>query len=215
MTHNDTRTMLNLAALIFGAVLGLLAAVALSGCATSRSDIYAALDEIIAAYDEWQAQRPPKPAEPSAPAEPTPDTPAAPADDALDYALLRWSYGGFHGAGAVRDLVTLADLRLDAGGARYRWDVDLSAWGIAHTDADALACAFLRNESGAWVGGKFDWVSSSRTYRDFKHFGSAAPSSGYNGWSLQGIPNPTQLALVVVSRDGRRRSNVLVGEWRR
>lgn len=68
----------------------------------------------------------------------------------------------------------------------------------------------MQNNSGAWVGGKFDWISSSRRSRDFVNV-----YSGYAGWSLADVPNPCQAAFVIVSPDGKKRSNVIAGTWSR
>ena len=38
---------------------------------------------------------------------------------------------------------------------------------------------------------------------------------GYGGWSLANVPNPCPAAFVIISSDGKKRSNVLVGSWSR
>ena len=122
----------------------------------------------------------------------------------------QWKYGGFNGANAVEDKVKIELVGITPAGISYRWVTDLSAWGVSHTDASqVLACAFVRNNAGEYVGGKFDWVSSSRSYRGFSHL------SNYSGWTLKDVPNPTTLYFVVVHKDGRRRSNYIKTEWKR
>jgi hypothetical protein len=200
---NDDRAQLNLedmAAFILGALLALLAVALLSGCSTIRD----AVDE----YRDWRDSQTNAPAVPPDVPPATPDTPAA---DEADYSAFTWAYGGFNGARAALDKPRIESLRMNGmSGLSYRWaGPDLSAWGIAHTDAAALACLFVRRADGSWVGGKFDWISSSRTTRDFKNLG------GYKGWTLAGIPNPCKAAFVIVSADGRRRSNVITADWRR
>ena len=106
--------------------------------------------------------------------------------------------------------VAISGLSFRANALSFRYDRNLSAWGLSNGDAGALCCLFVKRSDGRWVGGKFDWVSTSRTTRDLSHV-----RSGYNGWSLSGVPNPCEAAFVIVSRDGRRRSNVLLGTWRR
>lgn len=133
--------------------------------------------------------------------------------DEAPYADFQWRYGGERLPGARNDgSVVIALKKLSAGGIDFTWEKNLSAWGISHDHADALVCAFVQDSSGQWLGGKFDWISSSRTFRDFGHLSGA---EAYKGWNLEGIPNPTQLAFVVVERTGRRRSNVITADWRR
>lgn len=135
--------------------------------------------------------------------------PAANIDEA-NYDEFTWKYGGEDFSKAQYDgsvIVRLVDIGKND--IYYLWERNLSNWGLAWAQADAVACAFLLNKDGQWVGGKFDWTSSSRTDRDFGHF------TNYKGWSLADIPNPTQMAFVVVEDGGRRRSNVITGTWTR
>ncbi len=162
------------------------------------------------------APEPAPAAEPEPAAEPAPDTPAptpAPAagvGDAVPYGSLKWTFGGVNGSGAVQSGVQISGLRFSSNGFSFKYDRDLSAWGLSHNDAGALACFFVQKSSGEWVGGKFDWISSSRTSRDLKHC-----TGGYGGWNLAGVPNPANAAVVIMTADGKRRSNVLSGVWRR
>jgi hypothetical protein len=66
-----------------------------------------------------------------------------------------------------------------------------------------VACLFCYS-GGKWVGGKFDWVSTSRRTRDFKNI-----HEGYHGWSPTVFKNATAYAFVIVSKDGKSRSNVI------
>ena len=134
-----------------------------------------------------------------------------PADvDAVDFALLQWKFGGVDGSKAKLDSPRVADLRASDSSIRYTWKTGLSGWGLANADAGALACLFVERSDGSIVGGKFDWVSTSRSSRGLENvFG------GYNGWSLEGVPNPTRICFVVLSADGRKRSNVVSAEWSR
>ena len=210
---NDDHEYWNGLAITVGAAAALCAALLLCGCSTIRD----AVDE----YRDWRDSQTNAPAVPPAvppgapdapPATPgTPTQPDTPAADEADYSAFSWAYGGFNGSRAALSEPRIASLRMNGmSGLSYRWaGPNLSAWGIAHTDAAALACLFVQRADGSWVGGKFDWISSSRTTRDFKNLG------GYNGWTLAGIPNPCRAAFVIVSADGRRRSNVITADWRR
>lgn len=142
----------------------------------------------------------------------TPTTPGInPYADAVSYGSFNWVYGGFNGAGAPHSGVNISGLRFTADTLYFTYNNDISAWGMSSGDAGgALACLFVQNTAGQWVGGKFDWISSSRTSRGLSHC-----LSGYGGWSMAGIPNPCQAAFVIVSPGGKMRSNVLVGTWTR
>ena len=131
--------------------------------------------------------------------------------DEVPFMSLNWVYGGFKGGDARMDGVTIGGLKMKPDGMSFKWENDLSAWGIANEDASqALACLFVQTGGGEWVGGKFDWISSSRKTRDFKNI-----YEGYNDWSLANVPNPCAAAFVVVSKDGKKRSNVIRGMWQR
>jgi len=144
------------------------------------------------------------------PPTPPPEEPTTPgaAVDALDYSLLKWQYGGVRFGGAKLDAPRLSSLRSNGSKLSYRWDVGLKAWGLSDGDAGAICAVFFERSPGQWVGGKFDWVSTSRSSRELKHVES------YSNWPSSGIKLPWRgkVAYVVVSADGKRRSNVLVTE---
>ena len=135
-----------------------------------------------------------------------------PADlDAVDFASLVWKFGGVDGSKAKLSAPRISGLKAGKESISYKWDVTLSAWGLDDDDSDnALACWFVTREDGSIVGGKFDWISTSRKTRDFKNV-----LTGYQGWSLEGVPNPCQAYFVVVSKDARKRSNIVATEWKR
>ena len=194
MNDDHEKILAVMASFILGAVLALIAvALLLCGCSTVRN----AVDE----YRDWRGSHTNAPAVP----------PGAPAADEAEYDTFTWAYGGFDGSRAALSEPRIESLRMNGmSGLSYRWaGPNLSAWGLGHTDAGALACLFVRRSDGSWIGGKFDWISTSRTTRDFKNLG------GYQGWTLEGIPNPCRAAFVIVSADGRRRSNVITADWRR
>ncbi|MBR1609171.1 MAG: hypothetical protein IJ678_06095 [Kiritimatiellae bacterium] len=118
-----------------------------------------------------------------------------------------WCYGGFKGGAAVEDpAVQIADLRISASGMTYRFSKgDLSAWGIARTDADAIAAAFFWDDAAKkWRGGKFDWISTSRLSRDWENI-----RCGYGGWDAAAFFAAERHAFCIVSKDGRRRTNFI------
>lgn len=131
--------------------------------------------------------------------------------DAVEFASLQWKFGGFDGSRAKLSSPRISGLKAGASGISYKWDVGLSGWGLAKDDTGgAMACWFVEKEDGSIVGGKFDWISTSRRTRDFKNV-----LTGYVGWTLEGVPNPCKAWFVVVSLDGKKRSNVVGAEWKR
>lgn len=140
----------------------------------------------------------------------TEDVPATALDDVF-FGEFHWDWGGFDGSKAEKGEVEIAGLKMGRDGLSFNYIEDLSHWGLSHEDyTGALACLFVCDRDGRWVGGKFDWISSSRRTRDFANvFG------GYNGWSLFNVPNPTMAAFVIVSVNGKKRSNVIAGMWQR
>lgn len=139
---------------------------------------------------------------------PQPSKPQPPAPvivDAVDYSLLRWDCGGFNGAAAKhREGVIIAALAVNSRGLSYRWQSgNCEMLGAAgHTNADCIAALFCK-VGDQWRGGKFDWISTSRLTRDFANI------NGYKGWSRSLFDSATEYAFVIVSKDGKRRSNVI------
>ena len=210
-----------------------------SGCQSIRAAASTGIDKLDSKYAAWvadgglaasiqdyldkladkQAQADAPAADPAA--DPTPPADPAPSGrpaDAAPFDSFTWSYGGFKGGSAVAAAgdPIISVLSFSATGLSFKYNTDLSVWGLSHTDASALACMFVQKSDGSWVGGKFDWISSSRTTRGFKgHIIPGAQGETYNGWSLSGVPNPCNAAFVIVSKNGRQRSNVVMAEWRR
>ncbi|MBR3086862.1 MAG: hypothetical protein IKH04_10725 [Kiritimatiellae bacterium] len=133
--------------------------------------------------------------------------PAKTTADAVEFSLLQWAWGGFDGAGARPvDGCRIGGLSVGSHGMGCAWEAGgcemLGA--SSRSDAACLACLFVRGADGAWRGGKFDWISTSRTTRDFKNIGA-----GYGGWPKDAVGTAREFAFVIVSEDGRRRSNVI------
>lgn len=142
----------------------------------------------------------PPDAESACPPQSCPD----PSPDGVAFSSLSWRFGGFNGADAVLSSPRIASLSAKASGLSFKWQTGLSSWGLADDDASAIAALFVQTPDGSWIGGKFDWISTSRSTRDFKNI-----YEGYNGWSLAGLDNPCPACFVVVSKDGKKRTNVL------
>lgn len=116
-----------------------------------------------------------------------------------------WRFGGVNFESAREDpSVQITELRVSPDGLTFRWDKgDLGAWGLAPSQAGAIAAAFYW-ERGHWVGGKFDWVSTSRTSRDFLNI-----KRGYGGWDYAAFMGAPRRAFAIYSADGRRRTNLI------
>ena len=137
---------------------------------------------------------------------PATGTTATASSDEVSFAQLKWSWGGFKGGAAALEANTrISKLKVSSGGLSYSWAKGgcerLGA--TSSTDANCVACLFCKIGK-EWVGGKFDWVSTSRLTRDFKNI-----RTSYNGWSPDAIEKATEYAFVIVSRDGKKRSNVI------
>lgn len=151
--------------------------------------------------------------EPAATGEVTPSSPAeeptaaACAADAVDFSSLDWCWGGVNGGKAsLVEGCEIGSLKVTSGKMTYKWvSGGCERLGASsRTDADAtLACLFCHLD-GKWRGGKFDWISTSRTSRDFKNI-----SEGYCGWDAGAVGKAEKYAFVIVSKDGRRRTNLI------
>lgn len=145
----------------------------------------------------------------------TPEPAVSEADEA-PFSQLKWVYGGFNGSGAEysEGQPLIRSLTANKSTMYYAWagpDLSRNArWGYSSGDPGAVACLFVQKADGSWVGGKFEWISTSRTSRGFENI-----YDGYNGWSLTGVPNPCKFAFVIVHPNGKQRSNTLVGTWQR
>ena len=161
--------------------------------------------------DGGTVETPTEPTAPTAPTAPQPEDPTAPGAtvDAVAYSALNWDRGGFDGRKAVlHDGVEIGSLNVGRDGMSYRWVRGGCEQLGASNKGDfskTLACIFYKDSSGKWTGGKFDWISTSRTTRDFKN-----THSGYNGWNAAEFDAAREFAFVVVGTGGRR-SNVIRG----
>ena len=141
------------------------------------------------------------------PAPPANDRQVKPSADAVDFAALDWCWGGFKGGSAKPvDGVEITALKVTASGLSYKWArggcEKLGA--TSREDADHTICALFCKLDGKWEGGKFDWISTSRTSRDLKNIEGA-----YNGWDKNAVSKASEYAFVIVSADGKKRTNVI------
>jgi hypothetical protein len=131
--------------------------------------------------------------------------------DDVGFTALEWRYGGFKGGKAtLSDRARIRGLKVTRNGLSYSWESggceDLGAPGPR--DATCLACLFCHVRD-QWLGGKFDWISTDRRTRDLENI-----ESGYGGWEYEAFRDADAYAFVVVSKDGKRRTNVIVQKGR-
>jgi hypothetical protein len=129
--------------------------------------------------------------------------------DEMDFAQLDWTYGGFNGKNASPvNGCRISTLVVGSHSMSYKWeDGGCELLGAADRgDYNAtMAALFVLGSDGIWRGGKFDWVSTSRTSRSFENI-----EVGYHGWPEGAILDAAAYAFVIVGKDGKRRSNVIV-----
>ena len=131
---------------------------------------------------------------------------ASPAkDDDVDFALLKWDYGGFKPSATAAIAARIASLKVAGDGLSYKWvEGGCERLGATSaTDAAALACLFCK-VGGSWTGGKFDWISTSRLKRGFENV-----RDRYNGWEPAALDKASEFAFVIVAANGKKRTNVI------
>lgn len=75
--------------------------------------------------------------------------------------------------------------------------------------ADARTCMFHKKD-GKWHGGFYEWISTSRTTRNWANI-----KGKYKGWKWEEIPNGAEAAFVIISKDEKKRTNVLKETWKK
>ena len=131
--------------------------------------------------------------------------------DGVDFARLSWDWGGFNGSGAALvQEAQIGSLSVSTSGLRYSWvsgGCEALDAANSHENANCIAALFVLDDTGTWRGGKFDWISTDRLTRDFKNIETA-----YNGWAPDAVKTAKAYAFLIVSKDGKRRTNVAVQE---
>lgn len=161
--------------------------------------------------DKWLDRLGTKIGEAIVPIEPDPEPELKPEAEAVPdnklFAELHWDRGGQDCSKAVRASATeIADLMVY--GTRkmtYSWlSGGCEDLGARRADqANCLACFFCKIK-GEWHGGKFDWISTSRTSREFTNI-----NTGYHGWSAEDLASADEYAFVITSGDRTVRTNVI------
>ena len=132
---------------------------------------------------------------------------AAQAEDAADFSALDWCWGGFKGGGAALDnRARIMGLRVTSSGLSYSWmSGGCENLGASGKDDAACIAALFCLIGGKWRGGKFDWISTSRTTRAFTNI-----AEGYGGWDNGAVGKADKFAFVICAKDGKRRTNVVL-----
>lgn len=145
----------------------------------------------------------------AAPTPTTTQTVAAPggataaASDPLPPGAVRWCYGGFDGSRARHDArCRISSLRVtNPSGLTLKWNTGVPGdW--AHSGGLVIFALFYQAPDGSWKGGKIDWINAARSSRDLKN-----PAAGYGGWNWSEYLASRKHAAVIVSADGKKRSN--------
>lgn len=176
----------------------------------SLKKLWAKLLALLEGIDVNPEPAPTPTPEPTPNPEPTPQPQPEPqpepsTGDEVAFSLLQWKWGGFDGSKSSNDgKVVVANLTSNPDNLYYKFVKGLSGWGVTTaTDYSKTICAaFFKTSDGQWIGGKFDWVSTSRQSRDLKN-----PYKGYDGWNMGAFPKQTEVVFVVVHTDKKRRSN--------
>jgi len=167
----------------------------------------------------WNVQKPQSP-EPE-PGEPEPGEPGyepGSGVDEVDFGSLNWTYGKFNGSKAVQSGVQISNLKTTRNNFSFKWDANFAAWGKPASGHMELCAWFVKRNDGVWVGGKFDWISNSHNGQVFHHFYPPGTSLIYEDWgqlNWGSVPNPCEVAFVIVEGNAKRRSNVLRSTWAR
>jgi hypothetical protein len=185
------------------------------------------------------------PANPADPADPvnqdTPTTTPVSGADEVPFADLVWSYGGFKGAGTVAiPESVIKNLTFKGNTLYYGWvkgGCENFGASNANDHTRTICAVFFKNDSGKYIGGKFDWISTDRLSRGVllrqtliekviatinRKRGLENVHGGYSGWNVGNVKNPADAAFVIcgVSSPGGsgssgKRTNVIKGVWAR
>ena len=169
---------------------------------------------ILDTQDDEPQVTPTTPTEPQTPAQepvtpvtPAPTTPTSdPVDpDEIPYSTLDFCWGGYKGKNNEVK-ARIKGLKISGSKMSYSWASggceNLGA--SSKTDYKAtVACLFCRID-GKWKGGKFDFISTSRTSRSFENI-----FDSYNGWDPKAIEKASAFAFVICSVKNGSRTNVI------
>lgn len=128
----------------------------------------------------------------------------AAASDPLPPGAVSWFGTPKCGSAARVARAEIANLRVSPSGLSYKWvSGGCEALGASGAGDIGPICALgYQTASGAWKIAKFDHISTSRTSRDYKNL-----QEGYNGWNWGEVSTAKSFCFVILSADGKRRTN--------
>ena len=117
-----------------------------------------------------------------------------------------WRYGNFNGSKAKEDPnVVIANFTMNDKSMKIKWVKGMDAWGYERSDPKGVACIFYYDEvEKKYIGGKFEYISTSRSTRDWKNI-----SGKYGGWNYTKFINAKKYAFLVTSEKGTKRTNIV------
>jgi len=120
---------------------------------------------------------------------------------------LAFRYGGFKAKNPKEvSGCQIGSLKVSSDKMAYKWVAGgCEALGAKDRSdySQTVACAFFW-DGARWVGGKFDWISTSRTSRSFENI-----KAGYGGWDAKAFFAAKKHGFCIVSKDGKKRSNFI------
>lgn len=121
---------------------------------------------------------------------------------------LVWLYGGLNASNA-KEVAQIKNLRVDISKKKmyYSWiSGGCESMGAANKDEykNTYACIFYWDGvKKKWIGGKFDEISTSRTWRPLNN------CANYRGWKWEPFASAGKYAFLIVSKTGSKRTNVI------
>ena len=121
--------------------------------------------------------------------------------------------GSFGGGGSLSNgdeessgsgVARIGNLKVNRSGLSFSW-ISGSCESLGPTKGRTDAACHARlwvKIGGSWKGGKFDWISTSRTKRDFKNI-----NSGYNGWSSSMLTQASEFGFDIYHPGTKKSTN--------
>ena len=115
--------------------------------------------------------------------------------DQIDYSSITWFGAPRPRSATIADGVQIGNLSVSGNKLSYSWiKGGCENFGApSPSEAGFTQCFLAIKVNGAWKGGKFDWISTSRTSRGLEHCGE-----GYNGWPIGEFNAATEFAFVII-----------------
>lgn len=118
-----------------------------------------------------------------------------------------WCWGGFNGSKAKEDSrCRLSNLKAGNDKLTFHWDSPPpSDWKKqSGSKGNLVIFAVFINDGKGWKGGKADWIDEKRSSRSTENL------HGYHGWNYDEYVSAKEVAICVVSVDGKQRSPFVI-----